>query len=302
MSNAWSESTHEGYSSGLLVWHVYCDKRSIPELQRAPAHPALLSSFVANLAGSYAGNTVSNYLYGVRAWHILHGAEQPYTVDFITKVGEQLNHEDPLDISVFACLTDGFYSVARVGKLTVPRLDAFNPQDHVTPTNLRTETNQSGTETTVLHVPKTKAAPVEGDDIYWTRQNGPTDPSEALANHFRINKPSNSDHLFAYLHKGCLRPLTKRAFIKRIAAAARAAGLEPLQGHGIRIGATLHYLLRGVPMEAMKVLGRWSSKAFMRYLRKHAQILTPYIQANPEAHRTFLQFIMPSTAMLRGRR
>jgi hypothetical protein len=42
----------------------------------------------------------------------------------------------------------------------------------------------------------------------------------------------------------------------------------------------------------MKVMGRWSSDAFLHYLRKHAQILTPFIQANPEAHESFLQFII----------
>jgi integrase len=229
-------------------------------------------------------------------------ARQPYTVEFITKVREHLDLNNSFDAAVAACLSCGFYSAARVGELTVPRLNAFSHLLHVTPANLRTETNQNGTDTTVLHIPKTKAAPIEGEDIYWTYQDGPTDPCAAIANHLRINTPSNSDHLFAYRHKDRLRPLTKNAFIKRIAIAAKAAGLEPLQGHGIRIGATLHYLLRGVPMEAMKVMGRWGSEAFLRYLRKHAQILTPYIQANPEVHHTFSRFILPTQAILRGRR
>ena len=67
--------------------------------------------------------------------------------------------------------------------------------------------------------------------------------------------PASSDHIFAYRHKVQLRPLTKPAFIKRLASAARQAGLEPLQGHGIRIGATLFYLLRGLPIEAVKIMG-----------------------------------------------
>jgi hypothetical protein len=39
------------------------------------------------------------------------------------------------------------------------------------------------------------------------------------------------------------RPLTKNKFLERVAGAAHAAGLDPLQGHGIRIGSTLEYLL-----------------------------------------------------------
>jgi hypothetical protein len=102
-----------------------------------------------------------------------------------------------------------------------------------------------------------------------------------MVNHIRISKIPNNVHLFAYRHKNQLRPLTKHAFVKRLALVARLAGEELLQGHGIRIGATLFYLLLGLPMEAVKVMGRWSSDAFLRYLRKHAQILTPLIQANP---------------------
>ena len=40
-----------------------------------------------------------------------------------------------------------------------------------------------------------------------------------------------------------------------MAMTAKAAGLEPLQGHGIRIGATLEYLLWGVSFEVMKAKG-----------------------------------------------
>ncbi|KAJ3818384.1 hypothetical protein F5880DRAFT_1463307, partial [Lentinula raphanica] len=78
------------------------------------------------------------------------------------------------------------------------------------------------------------------------------------------------------------RALTKSAFIQRIHRAARNKGLPLLQGHGIRIGATLEYLLRGVPFDAVRVIGRWQSDAFLLYLRKHAEIMAPYLQ--PELH------------------
>ena len=331
MSNAWVESTRESYSSGILVYHVFCDTRGVPEELRAPVSQSNITSFIVSLAGSYAGTTISNYVYGIRAWHILHGLEwkldpleleaalkgaerlaplsskrkkrQPYTVIFITTVRDQLNLDDPFDAAVFACLVICFYAVARLGEFLVPRLDAFSPSHHVTVAHLRVDRDASGLEVTVLHVPHTKAAPIEGEDVFWSSHPGPTDPYEALANHRQVNAPSERDHLFAYRHKGQLRPLTKPAFIKRLASAARQAGLEPLQGHGIRIGATLFYLLAGLPTEAMKVMGRWSSDAFLLYLRKHAQILTPLIQANPQAHQSFAQFIMPAAqSILRGRR
>lgn len=299
MSNAWAESTRESYSSGLLVYHVFCDARSVPEELRAPTSQATITSFITSLAGSYSGSAVSNCVNGIRAWHILHGLEwrlssleteaalrgaerlappsskrkkrQPYTVDFITKIHQQLQAEDPFDASVFACLTTCFYAAARVGEFMVPRLDAFSPSSHVTSANLQVDRNPGGLEVTVLHIPSTKATPLEGEDVFWSHHPGPTNPYAALENHLRINCPTESHHLFAYRHKGQLGPLTKYAFIKRLVSAARLAGLEPLQGHGIRIGATLFYLLSGMPIEVMKVMGRWSSDAFLRYLRKHAK-------------------------------
>lgn len=330
MSNAWAESTRESYSAGILVYNVHCDKKGVPEELRAPTSQPIITDFVASLAGSYFGSTISNYIHGIRAWHVLHGLEwklnplemdallkgaerlappsskrkkrQPYTPDFITKLRQQLSLDDPFDAAVFACLTTCFYAAARVGEFLVPRLDAFSPEHHVSKANLRVERNTDGLEVMILHLPHTKAAPLEGEDVCWSSHPGPTDPYAALNNHWRVNAPQEGAHLFAYRHKDQLRPLTKPAFIKRLGVAARLAGLEPLQGHGIRIGATLFYLLRGVPMEAMKVMGRWSSDAFLRYLRKHAQILTPFIQANPAAHQSFSQFIIPSQSLLQGRR
>jgi hypothetical protein len=304
--------------------------KGVPEELRAPASQSNITSFIVSLAGAYSGSTVSNYIHGIRAWHILHGLEwrlnsleteaalkgaerltppssrrkkrQPYTPEFITKLREHLVLDDPFDAAVFACLTTCFYAAARLGEFVVPRLDAFSPSCHVTVTNLRVDRNSDGLEVTVLHLPQTKSAPLEGEDVFWGAHPGPTDPYEALENHRRINQPSENNHLFAYRHKDHLRPLTKPAFIKRLATAARLAGLEPLQGHGIRIGATLFYLLLGLSIEAMKVMGRWGSDAFLRYLRKHAQILTPLIQANPRAHQAFSQFIIPAQSLLQGRR
>ena len=87
--------------------------------------------------------------------------------------------------------------------------------------------------------------------------------------------------------------LTKTAFIKALASTAHAASLEPCQGHGICIGTTLEYLLRGVPFEVMKVKGCWASDAFLIYLTKHAQILAPYMQAHPVLHNEFIKITMP---------
>ncbi|KIK78220.1 hypothetical protein PAXRUDRAFT_164588, partial [Paxillus rubicundulus Ve08.2h10] len=59
-----------------------------------------------------------------------------------------------------------------------------------------------------------------------------------------------------------------------------------------RIGLTLEYLLRNVPFDIIKVKGRWVSDAFLVYLRRHVQILTPYMQAQPSLHESFLRLTL----------
>ena len=72
MLHVWEEDTQVSYGAGLLMWHCFCDGKAIPELERAPASQPLLSAFVAHMAVAYSGKTISNYLNGVWAWHLLH--------------------------------------------------------------------------------------------------------------------------------------------------------------------------------------------------------------------------------------
>ncbi len=77
--HTWEEDMQEAYGAGLLMWHCFCDCKEIPERERAPATQSLLSAFIAHMAAAYLGRTISNYLNGVWAWHILHSV--PWALD-----------------------------------------------------------------------------------------------------------------------------------------------------------------------------------------------------------------------------
>lgn len=172
--HAWDRDTREAYGSGLLVFHVFCDEKQISEADRAPASQLLLSAFVSNLAASYSGKTISNYFYGVRAWHVLHGTpwrlesaemetmlraaekltppsskrkpRRLFTPDYIIALRGQLDLNKPLDAAVYACLTTCFYASARVGELTVQKLDDFNSTKSVTRRHLSYGQDRLGTD------------------------------------------------------------------------------------------------------------------------------------------------------------
>ncbi|KAK0434350.1 hypothetical protein EV421DRAFT_1892776 [Armillaria borealis] len=261
----------------------FCNIRNIPDDAHCPASPDIISSFLATMAGNYASGTLSNYLHGIRAWHILHGlpwlvneAETtalmtaaihlqpplsrrkprlPYTCDTLGTLLHHLDLSLPLDATVAACLTTTFYSAARLGEFTLANLGCFDPDVR----------DRNNLEQTMFFIPKTKTN-VHGEDVFWATQSGPSDPQALLDNHFKINNPPLSQPIFSYTCNGKLRPLTKSAFLARLHKAFKEAKLKPLQGHGIHIGSTLEYLLRGIPFDVVKTIGRWKSDAFILYL------------------------------------
>ncbi|KAJ7434035.1 hypothetical protein B0H11DRAFT_1758079 [Mycena galericulata] len=316
---AWALATRDTYGSGLLVYHVWNDVRATPEDQRAPASPVMLAAWLSSISGSYVGGTVANYFYGVRAWHILHGVawdinqieiealltaasrlsppkskkRLPYTVDIIISILRHLDISIPLHAAVFSCLTTTFYSVARVGEFTIRTLTAFDPAMHVKPSDVKDVRDRNNLPMKEFALPVTKSAPLIGEKVAFALQLGPSDPEAAFQNHLSVNQPPRDGPLFAYRDGNRHKALTKAKFLSIIGNTLKLAGLEPLQGHGIRVGATLEYLLRGVPFDVMKVMGRWASSAFEIYLRKHAQILAPYMQAVPAVHEEFIRYTMP---------
>lgn len=322
--NSLQPTTQAAYGTGLLAFHVFCDSRNIAENMRAPVSDLILKSFVSRLAGIYSASAITNYVAAVRAWHIVHGVvwkvesleldavikgaklmappassrqkREPITVEYIEKVYAHLSKTDPLDVAVFACLTSAFWATARLGEVTVKNLKAFDPKVHVERSDLKDKVDRRGLEVTTFHVPQTKASRAEGESLYWARQEGISDPEEALKRHLKMNNPPANFHLFGYADKKKrMVPLTKTTFLNRLTKAAKAAGLPRMHGHSIRIGSTMEYLFRGMPFDVMKAKGRWNSDAFHGYLRDHARVLAPYMQAAPpDVHDEFVRIAVPS--------
>lgn len=176
------------------------------------------------------------------------------------------------------------WASAWVGETTVEKLSTpFDPAMHVTISNMTTAANRLGDEVTIFFL-----CSMEGEEIYWATQPGTTDPKTSFDNHLRVNNPQPEEALLSHTgHDGKRRHLTTDIFIKRIKAAAHAAGIDVLPGHDI--GITLEYLLRGLTFEVVKAKGRWNSESFLLYLRRHSEILASYMQ-NPEALKRFLPY------------
>ena len=216
------------------------------------------------------------------------------TINDIKAIRAFLNLDDPCDAAIYACMVVVFYSVVQLGKFMVTAITKFDAAKHVTRRNVSFLEDQRGLPVIKFALPSTKCAP-DGEDVQCVPQKGcVSDPEAALRNHFRINPAPPDAHLFAWKHpKNGLRPLSKTQFISRIIPIAKQCGLTNLKGHSLQIGGTLFYLLKGVPFDVVKVMGRWAGEAFTLYLRHHALVLAPFLQVNQPVLEAFNRITMP---------
>ncbi|KAF9224605.1 hypothetical protein BS17DRAFT_795523 [Gyrodon lividus] len=284
---SWSEATKELYSTGLLIFHVYCNISNIPDTLRAPVATNTFAAFLSSCAGTYAGSTVVNYAATVKAWHLLHGLEwvvkdaeykallegttrlaptsskrpgqSPFTVNILERFRLAMNLDNPQDTAIFACITCSFFCIARLGEFTVPAISKFDPSKHIMRAGVVLMHNHEGLPVMKFSLPFTKASK-DGEETHCAPHNSDSgiDPKRALNEHFHINShPTVTKHIDS---------ITKEH-----------PHLPNLKGHSLCIGGTLFYLLKGVPFDVVKTMGRWLSELFTLYLRHHALNMCRYI-------------------------
>ena len=180
-----------------------------------------------------------------------------------------------------------------MGEFTMCTLSSFDPKLHVKCADVCDKQDRQGNIVKNFnYLPYTKSTP-SSESMNWAKQSGPSDPTFAFDNHIKVNNPPLEGPLFAYKQGKSHQSLTKSKFIETLNVTLKAQGKTPLQGHSIRIRSTLEYLLCNIPFNIVKVKGRWASNAFFLYLQRHAQILVPYMQAQPDLHTSLLHLTIP---------
>ncbi|PAV14793.1 reverse transcriptase ribonuclease H [Pyrrhoderma noxium] len=249
---AYASSTKMTYGTGLLCYHTFCNTIALPEIYRAPYSTTIIAGFIAFLSGTYSKSAINNFIAAVKAWHhvnlipcdfdeqiinrMLKGASrvqplplpkcEPLTSQQLAQILSFLNVKIPEQATVAACLTTVFYSCSRFfNKVTAFKI-------------LRTKTKDNG------------------ETVFWACQNLTSDPQFYLLNHLQLNQPQPQQHLFCFKHQNAIVPLTRGIFLRNVSIAAQKAGFHFKDGHSLHIGATMEYLLQGVPFEVVKQLGR----------------------------------------------
>lgn len=258
-----------------------------------PIPPTMLSHFIAFLhERNYAPSTVTTYVSAIGYSHKLYGFPNPTKVFFITqmlkgynKVGFRLDSRLPITLPILhklllatpavtnsdhqkalfkAMVSLAFYAFLRVGEMTGGagnnstrplQLDQLSQLldstfsvvgFKLTFRNYKHCYNQRPFSLTI--VPQNSICPVQIITEYLNLRGPRTGP------------------LFITI-TGATVP--RELFVELLTRALIHCGLDPsrYKGHSFRIGAASHAAEQGLSDAQIRILGRWKSNAFLKYIR-----------------------------------
>ena len=274
-----------------------------------PASESTLCYFVSFLAtAKLKHQTIKCYLSAVRHLHITEGHNDPFKVDlprlhYVLRgikrsQGEEGVNRDrvhlPITPSILAQLFKvwspsstkyketmlwaaacvGFFGFLRSGEFTVPSSDAYDPSVHLSFHDIAVNSH-SAPSLVRLRLKTSKTDPFrQGVDIFLGRGSKELCPVLALT-HFLALRGSKPGPLFCWANGA---PLTKPNLISSLRSALELAGHDPSKfaGHSFRVGAASTAAERGIEDSVIKVLGRWNSDAYCRYIKLPASELVAY--------------------------
>ena len=180
--------------------------------------------------------------------------------------GIWVSHQDrAYGAMIWAAASTCFFGFFRSGEITIPSVSSYDPQSHLSWGDVAVDDPRSPSCVRV-HLRRSKCDPMgRGVDVYFGPANGLLCPVRALLSYAtgRGDRPGPF-----FIHPDAT-PLTKTHFVGAVRLALRQAGLEPRDyaGHSFRIGAATTAAMAGLEDSLIQSLGRWSSAAFLGYIR-----------------------------------
>ena len=197
----------------------------------------------------------------------------PITAQILYRIFEALSkHQSDDTVMIWAACAMCFFGFFRVGEIVVPSASAFQPHRHLTWDDVLVDSIGSPSLVKIcLRVSKCDQFG-RGIDVFVGKvQSSKICPVAAILSYMARRGPAPGP----FFQSGEGKPLTKSSFITAVRAVLVEAGLDPTlySGHSFRIGAATTASQMGVEDSTIKALGRWSSVAFLAYLRTPRQQL-----------------------------
>ena len=175
---------------------------------------------------------------------------------------QSLDLSNPDNVILWAARCLGFFGFLRAGEFTTN--SSFNPSVDLTPANLQVDSSLN-TQSFGVFIKCAKTDLFRcGCFIFLGRGSAPLCPVSALTSYLHLCGPG-SGPLFIFQDG---RPLSRALLSLFLQSTSQAAGIPgKFSGHSFRIGAATTAAQRGVPDHLIKTMGRWSSEAYLSYVR-----------------------------------
>ena len=159
----------------------------------------------------------------------------------------------------------GFFGFMRAGEFTVKSPLDFDPAVSLTLQDISVDRHSDSTMI-CIHLKQSKTDPFRhGVDIFLGRTGSGLCPVSAVLAYIAIRREV-AGPLFMFSDSS---PLTRTKLISAVQRALAQAGFDTAgyTGHSFRIGAATTAAQAGIEDSVIKMLGRWESGAYHRYLR-----------------------------------
>ena len=304
-----AESMRRTYKSGLTRFLSFCNVFSVTN--PFPVSESLLCYFVTYLASQgISPATIKTYLAAVRNAQILRGHPEPRHSSSLPRlqllqsgVRREALHRSPATVPrlpittailsqvrrfcvaspglydptmLWAVMTLCFFGFFRAGELTVPGTGTFDPAIHLAWGDVAISTDQPPVIRVFLKRSKTDQYG-RGVAVYVGATGNDLCPVRAVTEY--VARRGDAAGAFFCLEDG--RPLSKSQFVARVRQVLSRAGIDisGYSGHSFRIGAATAAARAGLEDSAIQSLGRWSSAAFLTYIRTPREQLARFTSA-----------------------
>lgn len=285
-----ARSTRLTYASQRKLYFHFCN---LSDICPVPLSQDDACRYIAFLSQRLAYNSIKQYINVVRILHLeaglinpfhncwqvnmlLKGAKRalgvaikqklPITPDILRSMFTLVDFSSPLDVTFWASCLVAFFSLFRKSNLLVKSLASFDPSLHlcrkdasfshegVTLAVRWSKTIQYRQRT--LHIPLPRIT------------DCPLCPTHTLILCLRLCDSPPDAPLFTYPSRRGWLPLTVNIFQEKLQSFLARLDLNPsdYSGHSFRHGGASFALECGLPTEAVKAQGDWTSNAYERYI------------------------------------
>ena len=171
----------------------------------------------------------------------------------------------PNRIMLWAACCLGFFGFLRMGEMTVPSQEAYDPAVHLNKGDVAVD-DPAAPSILRITIKQSKTDPFrKGINIFLGKTSSDLCPVAAILNYL-LERGSQKGPLFL-LSNG--KFLTRQRLVMEIRGALKKAGIdeEKYCGHSLRIGAATTAAANGLEDSVIKTLGRWRSLAYLDYVR-----------------------------------